>query len=199
MTSDITPLIAFGGLKESGKDAAANCLRDDHGYVILGMSDVLHEAALVLNPIVRAQITAHVTLEVMTYAELVERVGFVQAKTNPEVRRFLIALGTKFGRRMIGEDIWADLMRDKIHSLLDADQPVAITGIRFHNELRMIEQLDGVTVWVERPAARAKFDPATADESEKTLTETDFAYALDNVGTLQDLRGKVAEIARAVQ
>lgn len=180
----MTPLLGLGGKLRAGKDEVANHLVERHGYVKLGMSDALLEAALVLDPIVDWD--DFYSGEPVRLSERVRRVGYVEAKKNPEVRRFLQVLGTEFGRNMIDENIWVDIMRRKIRGWLDSGFSVVVTGIRYPNELDMIRRLGGEAWWIDRSAATG-----STHASENSVSPFEFDRIVFNNGTLDDLYRKV--------
>lgn len=178
-------VIGLGGRLRAGKDAVADHLVSEHGFVKLGMSDALHEALLAIDPIIGG--------ECERYSELVGRLGYVEAKKNPEVRRLLQALGTEVGRNMIGEDVWSTITAGKVVSLLRQDLPVVVTGIRFPNELAMIRQLAGACWWVERET-EAPSAVTAGHASENSVTAALFDRVIHNDGSLADLYRKVDEL-----
>ena len=105
----------------------------------------------------------------------------------PEVRRLLQVMGTEVGRQMFGEDFWIDLMFSKIEGDEYFGLPVALTGIRYQNELDRVKAAGGYTVWVNRP----NHGPVNAHSSDNSLTCGYFDYVLDNVGSLKDLEYEV--------
>lgn len=137
------PLVGIGGPLGSGKDALADYLVENHGYQKTFMSEPLHEALATINPwIVFEQDPQHDGIVYPTrYVDLVELVGYTEAKRTPEVRRLLQALGTEVGRNMMGETVWTDMAQKKIRSWRSKGLPVVITGIRFPNELEMIREM----------------------------------------------------------
>lgn len=178
-------VIGLGGRLRSGKDAVADHLVAKHGFAKNGMSDPLLEAALVLDPYV-AWDYDHVTPGTLTrLSEMVRVAGYVEAKKNPEVRRFLQVLGTDFGRQMVGENLWVDMAEKTIYKHFREGRSVAITGIRYPNEVEMIRQAGGVSVWVERDS-QASADHS-AHISENGVGPDDFDITLSNRGTLGDL------------
>jgi hypothetical protein len=189
----MTKLIGFGGRLTSGKDTAADHLVDKHGWVKLNMSAPLHDAMLALNPLVPMEFrysTGH-----WRYRDLVEKVGYTEAKENPEVRRLLQALGTEVGRKMFGENVWVDIAAQNIDALRDQGLNVAITGIRFPNEVDLIHAdrghgAPGELVWVERPGQETPTGELSTHSSE-SLGPDFFDTVLANDGTLEDLYAKV--------
>ena len=86
-------------------------------------------------------------------------------------------------------------MERKVLSSLRSGRNVAVTGIRFPNELRAIERLGGLTVWVERPAHDLTED---THASETSLKSEDFQIQVSNSGSLEDLQSVASQIAEMV-
>lgn len=177
-------LIGLGGLKRSGKDTVADRLVGEHGFAKNWMSEPLNEALSIVNPYVG--VLGDGTL--VRYAYLVEEVGYEQAKEFPEVRRLLQRFGTEFGRKMVGETIWTELVFRAVDEQLAAGKDVAITGIRYFNELEEVRRRGGILLHVQRPQLedRAPAELSTHD-SEVSLVSTDFDETISNEGTLHDL------------
>lgn len=193
----LPPLIGLGGPLRSGKDAVADLLVEHHGYVKLGMSEPLHDALLALNPhlghLSPGSPPHYDDRTPVRYADLIARVGYTEAKQNPEVRRLLQALGTEVGRNMIGDDTWVEIAATRIQKLRADGHPVVITGIRFPNELRMVHALGGLSVSVNRPGFTGD-----GHASETSVTAADFAVVLHNTGTLADLAETVGALETAL-
>lgn len=181
-------LIGLGGKLRSGKDAVADHLVETYGFVKIGMSDALHEAMLVLDPIVEVE-QGWDYGEAVRYSTLIAVDGYVEAKKRPEVRRLLQQLGTEVGRDMIDENVWVDIIARKINVHLTAGTSVAVTGLRFLNELTMVRTFAGQAWWIDRPG----LEPAQASThaSENGVTGSLFDRTIVNDGTLEDLYAKV--------
>lgn len=177
----MTNLIGVAGRKTAGKDVVADALVEKLGWSKLGMSDNLHNCLMVLNPIIGRR-----RFRIERYRDLVERVGFVEAKKHPEVRRLQQTLGTEVGRNMIDVNLWIDMTERSICDLLCQERDVIVTGIRYRNELEMIERLGGTTLWVERPGLVL----ADGHSSENSLGAEDFQRVIFNDGTVEDLQRK---------
>lgn len=147
-------LIGLGGKLSAGKDTMADYLVSVHGFVKLGVSDQLAKALYTLNPWIGERYdTAGHYVEQIRYREVIDSIGYVEAKRDPEVRRLLQVLGTEVGRDQLGEDIWVNASRLRIMQYLENGTPVVLTSIRYPNESRMIRECGGTLVWVERPGA----------------------------------------------
>ena len=202
MTTSAQPkLIGLGGKLRSGKDAFADYLVEHHGYVKMGMSDILHESAMAMNPIVDAyidndEISFAPFLQLVTYREATEKRGYVAAKEEfPEYRAFLQRMGTEFGRNIIDEDLWVDLTRDRIDDFMGRGKSVVVTGIRFPNEIAMIREGElGFSIWINRPGL-VTTESHAAHASETGLTEADFDIVVQNDGDLDELYAKAKVLA----
>lgn len=193
-------LIGLGGHLRAGKDEVADRLVAEHGFVKVGMSDPLHEAMLALDPVVDCSWTydanGHWEDGQVHYSELTEAVGYVEAKKNPEVRRLLQKLGTEVGRQMFDENVWTNLTARKVDDLRGAGHPVVVTGLRFHNEVRAVQDLGGHTAWVVRPSLEPTAGATHA--SENSVDENWFGWTIVNDGTLDDLREATDRLLEAV-
>lgn len=202
--STSTSVIGLGGYLRSGKDTVADYLVAKHGYTKMGMSDALLDVYLTLDPIVPATsehgaeiaTRTHTSLPPYVHAkELFDAVeqDYTEFKTNSEVRRSLQVLGTEIGRNMIDPNLWVNIMSRKIAAALERGEKVAVTGIRFPNELDLIaHQWKGATAWVHRGPTEGT--RPTVHASENSVSVTDFNYLLVNNGTLEDLYGLVEEL-----
>lgn len=201
----MSTLIALGGALRSGKGEVAKRLVTKHNYVAMGMSDPLNAALLALNPIIMAStdnLPSHIegawgtkNIEMVRYVDMHEKLGYVEAKKHPEVRRLLQALGTEVGRDMIGENTWTDIATRTIHEHWAQGRNVVIDGIRFPNELQMVKNLHGALVWVDRSAElRGVTEDLASHASEKSVGPDDFDYILKNDNTLRELGYRVEDI-----
>lgn len=197
-------LVGLGGYAESGKDAFTDFL-EELRWARTYMSYDLEHCLLDLNPWVNVNwdnwkvksdgtstwprdefITAGFSVGVhyMRYRDLHAIVGYDRSKNNNDVRDYLQKLGTEVGRRRFGESCWTDLAFARVDEQLADGFSVAITGIRFPNELHEVRRRNGLLVWV----SRAGFGPVNTHSSDNTLGAEDFDIVVNNNGTLEDLR-----------
>lgn len=208
----MTKVIGLGGALRSGKDEIANHLVKRGSWTVRGMSEPLAIAVYTLNPwieinpkhspVVAKYIKQHYNwkerlvarafyagAQFARYDDLVDEIGYTEAKIVPNVREFLQLLGTDVGRKMIDENVWVDIAKRSIQADMAEGLSVALTGVRFPNEVEMIKSLDGTNVWVSRPSEVA---PATqaGHASESSVSADDFDIVIVNDGTLEELHGK---------
>lgn len=205
----MTQIIGIGGKLQHGKDVVADHLVNELGWVKIGMSDDLNAVLMELNPWIP---TVKVTntkrrflgitfgtksvsaLGVIRYADLVEKVGYVKAKQENEVRRLLQVMGTEVGRKMIDPNIWVKMLTKKMRALKKDGVPgIVVTGVRYPNESKAIRTLEGDLWWVERPGHTADTEAGSHD-SENSLTSDDFDIVIENDRTINDLRAKVDDL-----
>jgi hypothetical protein len=210
MSEPSLPIVGIGGLKESGKDAFASRLVRAHGYRIRGMSNVLDEMLLAVNPhiVIRegepafdiptgADVEGR-TAAVVQYRDLRAYISYDESKKIRDVRERLQGLGTEGGRELIDEQVWVDLAKQSAGRIADRNwdegYPTVITGIRYPNEWEMIQKRNGVLIWVDRPEiterhriAQAKGDSTALHSSENTLTADDFDIVITNDHDLEHL------------
>lgn len=208
--ADAVNLIGLGGYAESGKDEVAKYLAERYGFVRCGMSNGLEQALLALDPIVPfGEITDGVWAkkdaaklrsterEFERYSELHTRAGYDLSKKNPEVRQLLQRLGTDVGRRFMDEEVWVRWLLDNvIDPALDDEKDVAVTAMRYPNELAMVKSrgsyndVEPLTWWVHRPG----YGPVNAHSSDNTLGPDDFDLILMNDGSLNELHFKIDKL-----
>lgn len=186
-----TMLIGLGGRYGAGKDVVANYCHFQFGFEVIGFSDILNKMMMTLNPIVPDYYEGGPQIDsYLSYADIVNRDGYVEAKTNPEIRRLLQVFGTEVGRGMIHKDIWTDLTAQAILAKTDNGISVALTGVRYENEIEMVRRLGGEPIWVTRPG----FGDTGAHLSENSVCEEDFDHTLPNDGTIGELENKVGDL-----
>lgn len=103
--SNLPNPIGLTGRATSGKDSVGQILVSEYQYTRVAFADALKSMALALDPIVD-RLGQETLLHPVRLHALVRADGWEAAKMNPEVRRFLQALGTEAVRDHLGEDAW---------------------------------------------------------------------------------------------
>jgi hypothetical protein len=65
-------------------------------------------------------------------------------------RHAMRTLGTEWGRRMIGEDLWADALLRRVASAAYGGGPVVVDDLRFANEAALVADAGGAVIHVAR-------------------------------------------------
>lgn len=140
-TENSTPaLVAFTGLARSGKTTAAKFLLSE-GYERMSFADPIKQMVRCLTPLLDKNS---------------EPPGF-GGKT---IRELYQTLGTDWGRNTVDTNLWVNLGRERIQSLLldtmeGINRGVVIDDLRFDNEAALIKELGGVVIQIERPGIKA--------------------------------------------
>jgi len=188
-----TWLFGLGGYGFAGKDTFADGLVKAGGWKKHYMSEPLEKALLALNPLIRHRYgptgdTAGDWWE--TYQEFHARVGYDETKKNQYAREYLQRLGSEVGRKMFGENCWVNIAAKACDWDLEQGFNVALTGIRYPNELEMVHKADtGVTIWLNREG----YGPVNGHASDNTLSSDDFDLILDSY-TVEDLYAVAAQV-----
>jgi hypothetical protein len=172
-------IIGLSGYAQSGKDSTAELLCLKYGYKRLAFADPMRQALLTINP----------QLDSITrVSDLVEDYGWDLAKRNPEIRRLLQVLGTDFGRKMLGDDVWINIALSGIKS----EDKIVVSDVRFPNEAEAIKKLGG-TVW---RINRHNHTAVNGHTSERAMDNYMFNYVIYNDGTLAELSDEVFALAK---
>jgi hypothetical protein len=98
-------------------------------------------------------------------------------------RYVMQTLGTEWGRRMVGEDIWVRVAEKEIRRLMSNGVSVVVDDVRFPDEAAMIKKLGGAVVRIENPV----ITQSTAHESERHIFNIEVDYVIVNGGSINDL------------
>jgi len=173
-------LIAFTGLKGSGKDTAAEVLVG-YGFKLLKFADSLKN-------MVRAYLRTNGIPE-----DMIERYIEGDMKEVPldvwegcSTRYIMQTLGTEWGRYKIGDSLWVNSFKRRaaVHDL------VVCTDVRFNNEVNVIRSLGGKVYRIVRPGQENN----DMHESERGIILLNVAGEIVNDGSIADLHSKVKKV-----
>jgi hypothetical protein len=159
------------GYSQAGKDTVASILVEKYGYTRIAFADKIREFLYDLNPMVACSPTGYLQ-------DLINLVGWDDAKQEPQVRKLLQNLGNA-ARKTIDENVWVTLALGNI----DTNQRVVITDVRFENEAMMIKLMGGQLWRVKRIGVGPVNDHVSESELEGYKVNQIFV----NNGTLKDL------------
>lgn len=152
-------LIGLTGRMGSGKDAAANYLRDHHNYTKYAFADALKELC---------------TISTGRPREDFGWTGTDWSGPKADGAREILQNTGHGARVAILPGIWSLTLRHKIEQ--NAPQWVVVSDVRYPNEARLIAELGGVLVKIERPG----IDRSGTEHQHPTETAID-AMAADYV------------------
>jgi hypothetical protein len=164
-------VIGLTGYAQSGKDTIASILVEKYGYRRIAFADKIRDFLYGINPMVACSPTGYLK-------DLVNLVGWDNAKQEPQVRRLLQDLGIS-ARELLDENIWITSALGKVNS----GERIVITDVRFENEANMIRSLGGQIWRVKRPGVEA----VNSHISETQLDGYKVEQIFVNSGSIQDL------------
>lgn len=112
---------------------------------------------------------------------------------NVSYRHLARTLGTEWGRQLVGETIWLDIMENKIKACASWPGGICIDDLRFPNELEMLQRNEFKIIQVVRNVGRS---PGQDQHISDTALNgfTGFDHTIYNNGSLMDLRNKLKAI-----
>jgi hypothetical protein len=137
-------VIGLVGYPRTGKDAIAQKLVEDHGFVRLAFGDSVKRLLLAIDP---------------SYNDNLDVLEKRKASGIYDTREKLQNLGQVL--RNFREDFWVDTLRKEFMELPE-EASVIITDIRYQNEFHFVKDVGGEVVGIERPG----YGPVNAHESE---------------------------------
>lgn len=198
-------IISISGFKGHGKDTVGNMLAAQAGYQPLSFADPLKKMLAIQfgwDP----HLLSGITPESRAWREQPDAYWSEKLHRPFTPRRAMTEIGTDLIRRRFLDSQWCDLMQKQLQSRV---MPVVITDARFRNELQMIRDQGGITVWVKRdplpdwhdkvmwlnkrPTWQRKWirpflrDLKHVHESEQDWVGWHFDHVIENTGTLADL------------
>lgn len=179
-------IVGMTGLAGAGKDAAADRLVSEFGFIKRSFAEPLKKVLLIQNPIIGAD---HFTTRPIQLRDAIERYGEAGVKmVYPEYRRLLQRLGTE-GIRAIDPDFW---VKAALADAMDESLKYVFTDVRFPNEAKAIEEMGGVLCHVQRPNAPSPtMDTHSSEEWAGRLGEH---YAIINNQGLDELAALVDDV-----
>jgi hypothetical protein len=206
-------IVAFSGVKFSGKDTAAEGLIRTHKFKRLGLADKLKDICSDVFNIPRehmddptlkeASFTAAISIgpvHIDSLLRTLSRDGYdfefhstyellcknFMGKKLTTIREVLQVVGTDICRNYIKDDIWLQYCKTTITT---HDGDLVITDARFQNEREFLSELGAVMILVVRPG----FDNKSTHISENQLgTADDYDVVVTNESTITALQSDIA-------
>lgn len=167
------PIIAFTGLAQSGKTTAANAFVSI-GYDRMSFAEPIKAMVSCLTPC----------------KDKDARPPSLCGKTLREVYQ---TLGTDWGRKMVGENIWILAGRARLDELLgdvesDIIRGIVLDDVRFDNEAELIRSMGGLVVEITRSSV-----PQMDHSSEAGIARDLIDYSFANEGDVATLQHQVRD------
>lgn len=161
MRHSITPgsmIIAFTGPATCGKTTAAKALVDSLGFKRLSFADPIRNMLRGLG------------LTDSDFHDGKNRpIEWLGGKTP---RQLMQSIGTEWGRLLVHPEIWMSMAQRKIAETLTAGQHVVFDDCRFDNEARLVRDLGGIVVLIEREGCQVMKHASEAGVSSELVSMT---------------------------
>jgi hypothetical protein len=168
-------IIAFSGVKFSGKDTAAEALIKNYNFKRIGLADKLKDICAEVFNISRedmdnpskkeSQFAENLTISLRHITDLIRKIqhdGFVfdmeeayveirknfYGKNLTSIRDMLQTVGTDICRTYIADDIWLQYVKKEVSSPYEK---FVITDARFENERNFFKAMGAVLILIKRP------------------------------------------------
>lgn len=175
-------LIGICGLAGSGKDAVADTLVSEFGYIRNKFADPLYEMV--------AAMTGYTVSQLQDRTLKEKPIGWLDSKTP---RQLLQTLGTDWGREMVCSDVWIRSVAKRVERAAEDGRPSVITDLRFDNEADWIHSCGGEVWRVVRDVPRDVACQAS-HKSEAGVSDARVDRIIHNTGTLHDLGHFVVDL-----
>lgn len=182
-------IVAFSGDQGSGKNTAANLLRDEYGYKVRSFADPIYKILFEMDPTIFTGKSCicgkYSRLSEMLEAEPIDALK----RKYPEIRSLLQKIGCEWGRAIHGPDCWVEyLMRSRPRL-----EFTTISDLRFPNEWLFVRDSGGILIHIDNPRAASVH---SEHESEQFDTEQVADYIIENNGTVEEFQAKLREFFR---
>ena len=206
----MTKIVGLVGFIGSGKGTVADILCEKYGYKKMAFADVLKDTTATMFGWPRHLLEGD-TEESRIFRETVDEFWSEKLDRQITPRYVLQKLGTEASRDVFGNDIWISSLEKRIRAL-PLKSKIAITDVRFPNELKFVESFDdGITLRVVRGEEPIWYQTALKENTEGArglmkekhpsihLSEWawighDFDAIIENNGTLKNLKTSVKEL-----
>lgn len=191
-------IIGITGYARSGKTTVAEVLADEFDYTVQHIADPLRSMVRAL--LYRSGMSFEDMSNYLTGSKKEDVIPFFGVTS----RHLQVTLGTEWGRKLVGPNIWVDLWRVDVEPL----DKVLNDSVRFKNEEQAIRELGGIVIRVMRPGVGPSvFKYGKFGSSVYRLTRLKWFihpservdlisadYTIVNDGTVEDLHKKVSAI-----
>jgi len=179
----MSKIIVVAAYMQSGKDTVADYLVKNYMYQKVQLAMPIYAALCAM------YVTSYYNLGITLTPDYIERnKGEYINSTQTTWRKALQTLGTEWGRTYIGNDVWVNLVKEKIKHNALSGYPSVVSDCRFINEWHQINAMFGTetSLWyIHSNRAIPQKQHGSEQEIEHLAGMTD--VHLTNSGTFEEL------------
>lgn len=191
-----TKLIGLCGQAGSGKTTVSNYLKS-RGFEIVSFATPLKKAVSILFGF-DYEILLGETQDMRELRETTKDPIWGMSG-----REALQKIGTEIFRNQFDQDIWVKIAKREIVKLLNEGKNIVVSDVRFQNEYEMINKLNGIFYYIERPinqtGAKSDQKGAKSDQHESERVEFLKKYAqsiINNDQGFEELYKKINDLIK---
>jgi hypothetical protein len=167
-------IVGITGLKRSGKDTCAEYLVNRYAFDRHSFAQPLKDMLSVLMNCVDCNDRY--------YSEMHKEESI--PGINASYRKLAQTLGTEWGRRMIDDNIWVNMLDANTEYV----EKIVVSDVRFDNEAKWVKDNGGIIIKVTRPVLKSSKDN---HPSEQGIDDSYVDHNIINDGTIEALHVKL--------
>lgn len=168
------PLIGFTGYKQAGKTTSAKAIKS-YGYRIYSFADPIRKLCRALGITKKYYST--------------DKDAPIPHLGKKSARYIMQTIGTDWGRTMVSDTIWLDMMDRRLGDAYKKKFLICIDDVRFDNEARLIRDRGGVVIRILRGDTQSDTHISEAGVSDDLVDVN-----IENMSSVTDLSETLEEI-----
>jgi hypothetical protein len=167
------PIVAFAGAMRAGKSTSAKTLSTQFGYRTYSFADPIRKLCRAMG---------------ITKKYYGGNKDLIIPHLGKSARYIMQTIGTEWGRELVKQSIWLDMMRLRLESASKDKNLICIDDVRFDNEATLVRECGGIVVRVVRG------DTQSDHISEAGVSDDLISLEIENTGSVTNLSEKLEKI-----
>ena len=182
-------LIGIIGPKGSGKSTLANIIQQKYNFELMSFASVVKDISSIIFGYDRELLEGE-TKESRIWRETIDKDWSKLLNKDITPRITLQIIGTEFGRKILGQNIWIEVLKNKISK--NKNKNIIISDIRYENEAQFIRDNKGILIRVSK--SNLEFNLSETHSSEMELYNIKEDHSIENNGTIEQLEQQIINL-----